>query len=82
MNAVIEQRDAALSQVSLYKYIISSKFFFFFSFQFLGGFGVFCFTFGEENYFIYFSLLKISEESPCSKCLITDQLFFHGGSAH
>lgn len=80
MNAVIEQRDAALSQVSLYKYIITQKISFLFFFFLERGRG--WFTFGEENYFVYFSLLKISKESPCSKCLITNQLFLHGSSVH
>jgi len=58
MNAVIEQRDAALSQVSIYKYIITqyqiSFFLFFFFF--------FCFTFGEDNDFVYF--VENLKESP------------------
>jgi len=40
MNAVIEERDAALSQVSLYKYVITQ-------YQFFILFYLFIFTLGE-----------------------------------
>lgn len=43
MNAVIEERDAALSQVSLYKYVITQyQFFILFIYFYFGGINLLC----------------------------------------
>lgn len=74
MNAVIEQRDAALSEVSFYTYIITQFHNFFFLLYFWGRklFQLFHFIFSVE----------ILKESPWGKWVNKDPLVLHGGGAH
>lgn len=72
MNTVIEQRDAALSQVSLYKYVITQYQFwnFFYFFLILG------------NLLCWLSSVENLNNSPYSKRLINKQQFLQGSSGY